>query len=123
MKSLVLLLIILLTSFVLFAKEKQPKQYREMILEDFMEDYIKQASKQADRGFDEQLRQTLKLVPDMALADEKEDWKSIVEKALKTKDYERSCKSCHKKYKKTYHKTYNKRLVKVPRELNRIFGY
>ncbi|MCB1190187.1 MAG: hypothetical protein H7A23_08330 [Leptospiraceae bacterium] len=106
-----------------YAVDKPKPNYREMILEDFMEDYVKPAAKQSQRGFDDQVIGVLKLIPDLSLPEQKEEWTIIVNSALKSGKYGHSCKGCHKKYKKPYHKTYNKRLVKIPKDIDKLFGY
>lgn len=65
----------------------------------------------------EYIEKILTEIPNFALDEQKEKWIEISREALKTKDYEQSCKSCHKEFKKEYKKTYRKRPIQVSQEL------
>ncbi|EMY79380.1 hypothetical protein LEP1GSC060_2537 [Leptospira weilii serovar Ranarum str. ICFT] len=94
-----------------------PERKIETTVHDFMEDYAKAAVKAAKKGKPEYIEKILTTIPDFALEEQKAKWTEISQEALKTKDYEQSCKSCHKEFKKEYKKTYRKRPIQVSPEL------
>ncbi len=94
---------------------------REMNIHDFMEDYTEIAMKKAKKGNSKYLERVLKEIPNMALPDAKEKWTEISQRALETKEYKKSCSTCHKEFKKPYKKTYRKRLVSIPDDLILLF--
>jgi len=96
----------------------------EMNLHDFMEDYTEIAEKKAKKGELKYLERVYKEIPNLALPESKEKWKEITSKALEAKDFKafkKSCKTCHKEFKKAYKKTYRKRLVTIPADLIQLF--
>ncbi|EMJ91304.1 hypothetical protein [Leptospira alstonii] len=95
----------------------EPERKIETTVHDFMEDYAKAAVKAAKKGKPEYIEKILTTIPDFALEEQKAKWTEISQEALKTKDYEQSCKSCHKEFKKEYKKTYRKRPIQVSPEL------
>ncbi|RHX88175.1 hypothetical protein [Leptospira stimsonii] len=95
----------------------QPERKIETTVHDFMEDYPKLAVKAAKKGKPEYIEKILTELPNFALAEQKAKWTEISQEALKTKDYEQSCKKCHKEFKKEYKKTYRKRPIQVSPEL------
>ncbi|EQA51798.1 hypothetical protein LEP1GSC052_3125 [Leptospira kmetyi serovar Malaysia str. Bejo-Iso9] len=95
----------------------QPERKIESTVHDFMEDYAKAAMKAAKKGKPEYIEKILTELPNFALDEQKAKWTEISQEALKTKDYEQSCKSCHKEFKKEYKKTYRKRPIQVSPEL------
>ncbi|TGK23877.1 hypothetical protein [Leptospira stimsonii] len=95
----------------------QPERKIETTVHDFMEDYPKLAVKAAKKGKPEYIEKILTELPNFALAEQKAKWTEISQEALKTKDYEQSCKTCHKEFKKEYKKTYRKRPIQVSPEL------
>ncbi|RHX92576.1 hypothetical protein [Leptospira stimsonii] len=95
----------------------QPERKIETTVHDFMEDYPKLAVKAAKKGKPEYIEKILTELPNFALDEQKAKWTEISQEALKTKDYEQSCKTCHKEFKKEYKKTYRKRPIQVSPEL------
>ncbi|EMN54140.1 hypothetical protein [Leptospira interrogans] len=95
----------------------QSERKIETTVHDFMEDYTKPAIKAAKKGKPEYIEKILTAIPNFALEEQKAKWTEISQEALKTKDYEQSCKSCHKEFKKEYKKTYRKRPIQVSPEL------
>ncbi|MBM9579370.1 hypothetical protein JWG45_19685 [Leptospira sp. 201903070] len=95
----------------------QPERKIETTVHDFMEDYPKLAVKAAKKGKPEYIEKILAELPNFALDEQKAKWTEISQEALKTKDYEQSCKTCHKEFKKEYKKTYRKRPIQVSPEL------
>ena len=92
-----------------------------MNLHDFMEDYTEIAEKKAKKGDSKYLERVLKEIPKLALPEAKEKWSEISAKALETKEFKASCKSCHKEFKKPYKKAYRKRLVTISADLIQLF--
>ena len=109
------LFFLLIPFLLIYAKSSEPV---EMTIHDFMHDYTKPVMKKYKKTGDaSKIVKILEAVPAMAPVDEKEDWKKIVDTALQTKDYEKSCSGCHKPYKKKYKKKFRKRPVLIPAEL------
>ncbi len=102
---------------IVLSVSAQPERKIETTVHDFMEDYAKPAVKAAKKGKPEYIERILTEIPNFALDEQKEKWIEISREALKTKDYEQSCKSCHKEFKKEYKKTYRKRPIQVSQEL------
>ncbi|EMI72598.1 hypothetical protein MAL08_14965 [Leptospira noguchii] len=108
---------ITLSLLINLALSAQPERKIETTVHDFMEDYTKPAIKAAKKGKPEYIEKILIAIPSFALEEQKAKWTEISQEALKTKDYEQSCKSCHKEFKKEYKKTYRKRPIQVSPEL------
>jgi len=90
-----------------------------MTLHDFMEDYVRAADKYRKKSGDPSiLIQMIKVVPNLALPEQKERWGEIVNQALSDQKPEASCATCHKEFKKTYKKEFRKREVEIPEELS-----
>ncbi|TGM53278.1 hypothetical protein [Leptospira adleri] len=106
-----------LVALITFSLNAQPERKIETTIHDFMEDYPKLAVKAAKKGKPEYIEKILTEIPNFALEEQKAKWTEISQEALKTKDYEQSCKSCHKEFKKEYKKTYRKRPIQVSPEL------
>ncbi|WP_078127588.1 hypothetical protein [Leptospira alexanderi] len=103
--------------FSLNAGPTGPERKVETTVHDFMEKYTKPAIKAAKKGKPEYIEKILTEIPNFALDEQKAKWTEISQEALKTKDYEQSCKSCHKEFKKEYKKTYRKRPIQISSEL------
>ncbi|AOP35411.1 hypothetical protein A0128_17130 [Leptospira tipperaryensis] len=115
--TLISLSAIALVALVSFSLSAQPERKIETTVHDFMEDYPKLAVKAAKKGKPEYIEKILAEIPNFALDEQKVKWTEISQEALKTKDYEQSCKACHKEFKKEYKKTYRKRPIQVSPEL------
>ncbi|MBW0432729.1 hypothetical protein [Leptospira yasudae] len=111
------LALVALFTFSLSAGPTEPERKIETTVHDFMEDYAKPAVKAAKKGKPEYIEKILNELPNFALDEQKAKWNEISQEALKSKDYEQSCKSCHKEFKKEYKKTYRKRPIQVSPEL------
>lgn len=114
---------LLLISFIVpVLTGARPAETVEMTIHDFMHDYTKPLMKRYKRTGKgkEKILKILEAVPDMALAEQKDDWQKIVNEAIESDDLEKSCSGCHKPYKKKYKKTYRKRPVQIPAELIRF---
>ncbi|EMJ65215.1 hypothetical protein LEP1GSC051_4097 [Leptospira sp. P2653] len=109
--------IVALFVLITFALSAQPERKVETTVHDFMEEYTKPAVKAAKKGKPEYIEKILTEIPNFALDEQKAKWTEISQEALKTKDYEQSCKSCHKEFKKEYKKTYRKRPIQISSEL------
>ncbi|ALO27668.1 hypothetical protein LBBP_03476 [Leptospira borgpetersenii serovar Ballum] len=110
--------VVTLSVLITFTLSAQPERKVEtMTVHDFMEEYTKPAVKAAKKGKPEYIEKILTEIPNFALDEQKAKWTEISQEALKTKDYEQSCKSCHKEFKKEYKKTYRKRPIQVSPEL------
>ncbi len=108
----------IVTLFALIAAlSAQSERKVETTVHDFMEEYAKPAVKAAKKGKPEYIEKILIEIPNFALDEQKAKWTEISQEALKTKDYEQSCKSCHKEFKKEYKKTYRKRPIQISSEL------
>lgn len=112
-----LTIFVALFTFSLNAGPTAPERKVETTVHDFMEDYAKPAVKAAKKGKPEYIEKILNELPNFALDEQKAKWNEISQEALKSKDYEQSCKSCHKEFKKEYKKTYRKRPIQVSPEL------
>ncbi|XDD49885.1 hypothetical protein AB3N59_16180 [Leptospira sp. WS92.C1] len=100
-----------------FSLNAEPERKIETTVHDFMEDYPKLAMKAAKKGKPGYIEKILAEIPNFALEEQRAKWTEISQEALKSKDYEQSCKSCHKEFKKEYKKTYRKRPIQVSPEL------
>ncbi|MCE9501766.1 MAG: hypothetical protein K8R21_14890 [Leptospira sp.] len=92
-----------------------------MTLHDFMEDYTEIAMKKSKKGDSKYIERVLKEIPNFSIAENKEKWSEISNKALETKEFGKSCKGCHKEFKKSYKKQYKKRMITVPGDIIQLF--
>jgi len=96
-----------------------------MNLHDFMEDFTEVAIEKAKKNGDiKYLERVYKEIPNLALPEAKEKWTEITSKDIAGKDYDsfkKSCKACHKEYKKKKKKTYRKRQITIPLDLIQLF--
>ncbi|MDV6235534.1 hypothetical protein CH379_007835 [Leptospira ellisii] len=106
-----------LVALCAFSVQAGPERKIETTVHDFMEDYPKKALKAAKKGNPEYIEKILAEIPNFALDEQKEKWTEISQEAIKSKDYEQSCKACHKEFKKEYKKTYRKRPIQISSEL------
>nr|PJZ90769.1 hypothetical protein CH379_22455 [Leptospira ellisii] len=85
-----------LVALCAFSVQAGPERKIETTVHDFMEDYPKKALKAAKKGNPEYIEKILAEIPNFALDEQKEKWTEISQEAIKSKDYEQSCKACHK---------------------------
>ncbi|MCB1179335.1 MAG: hypothetical protein KDK36_17270 [Leptospiraceae bacterium] len=117
--SITILFLLFLSSLIL-GEESKNKVFKEITVHDFMEDYLEVAEKKYKKDKKqnkEQFEKLIKAIPSMATQDSKEKWQEIVDKYVESGDLLKSCKACHKKFKKPYKKIYRKRLVPVDASL------
>ncbi|TGK33343.1 hypothetical protein EHQ12_11310 [Leptospira gomenensis] len=112
-----LLPLLALVALCTISLQAGPERKIETTVHDFMEDYPKKALKAAKKGNPEYIEKILAEIPNLALEDQKAKWTEISQEAIKSKDYEQSCKTCHKEFKKEYKKTYRKRPVQISSDL------
>ncbi|MEM7184828.1 MAG: hypothetical protein AAF518_28290 [Spirochaetota bacterium] len=104
----------LLICLSLLATPALKNQSKWMTMHDFMEDFTKPATKLYKKGEKEKLKIITDFIPHIALKKDRSKWKEIVQKAKQTGNLRRSCKSCHKLYKRKYKRTYKRRLIEIP---------
>ena len=112
---------ICLSSLSLLASPLVKNNSKWMTMHDFMEDYTEPATKLYKKGKKEKLQIIAEFIPNIALKKDKGKWLEIVQKAKVTGNLRKSCKSCHKLYKRKYKKTYRKRLVQIPKRILKLF--
>lgn len=110
---------IMLAATMMLAQQTKTQEYHYMTLKRFMEEYTKPATKLYRRGQKEPLIELIEIMPELALEKDREDWRQIIEKAKKAGNLRKSCRACHKRYKRRYKRTYKKRLVQIPSNLRK----